>query len=63
VERTWAADPHGRNASGYRFGVLPYVPALTIDRMFGPMTASFAAALDRPVYLKTRSTSRDSLTN
>jgi phosphonate transport system substrate-binding protein len=36
--------------------VFPYVPALTIDRVFGPMTASFAAALDRPVYLKTRST-------
>jgi ABC-type phosphate/phosphonate transport system substrate-binding protein len=32
------------------------MPALTIDRIFGPIAASFAAELDRPVYLKTRST-------
>ena len=43
-------------AHGYRFGVFPYLPALTIDRIFGPITASFAAALDRPVYLKTKPT-------
>jgi phosphonate transport system substrate-binding protein len=41
---------------GYRFGVFPYVPALTIDRIFGPVAASFATGLERPVYLKTRST-------
>jgi phosphonate transport system substrate-binding protein len=39
---------------GYRFGVFPYLPALTIDRIFGPIAASFAATLDRPVYLKTK---------
>lgn len=43
-------------APGYRFGVFPYVPALTIDRIFGPIAASFSAELNRPVYLKTRST-------
>jgi phosphonate transport system substrate-binding protein len=41
-------------APGYRFGVFPYVPALTIDRIFGPIAASFATELGRPVYLKTR---------
>ena len=41
---------------GYRFGVFPYLPALTIDRIFGPIAASFATALGRPVYLKTKST-------
>jgi phosphonate transport system substrate-binding protein len=40
----------------YRFGVFPYVPALTIDRIFGPIAASFAAELGRPVHLKTSST-------
>jgi ABC-type phosphate/phosphonate transport system substrate-binding protein len=56
MERTWAAGPDGQRAPGYRFGVFPYVPALTIDRIFGPIAASFAAELGRPVYLKTRST-------
>lgn len=41
---------------GYRFGVFPYLPALTIDRIFGPVAASFTAALGRPVYLKTKPT-------
>lgn len=51
-----AADPDGAAARGYRFGVFPYLPALTIDRIFGPIAGSFAAELARPVYLKTRST-------
>ena len=46
----------GPEGPGYRFGVFPYIPALTIDRIFGPIAGSFAAALARPVYLKTRST-------
>lgn len=54
AERTWAAG--GPTLPGYRFGVFPYVPALTIDRIFGPIAASFATELGRPVYLKTRST-------
>jgi phosphonate transport system substrate-binding protein len=47
------AEPDDR---GYRFGVFPYVPALTIDRLFGPMAANLGAAIDRPVLLKTKST-------
>ncbi len=39
----------------YRFGVFPYVPVLTIDRVFGPIAASFSRDLGRPVYLKTKS--------
>ena len=41
---------------GYRFGVFPYLPVLTIDQVFGPMTVSLAQELERPVYLKTKST-------
>jgi phosphonate transport system substrate-binding protein len=51
-----ASDAGGPAPPGYRFGVFPYVPALTIDRIFGPVAATFATELDRPVYLKTRST-------
>jgi ABC-type phosphate/phosphonate transport system substrate-binding protein len=46
-----AAEP-GRP---YRFGVFPYVPVLTIDRIFGPIAASFSKDLERPIYLKTKS--------
>jgi ABC-type phosphate/phosphonate transport system substrate-binding protein len=41
---------------GYRFGVFPYLPALTIDRIFGPIATDFATALGHPVYLKTKPT-------
>lgn len=51
-----ASGAEGPAPPGYRFGVFPYVPALTIDRIFGPVAASFATELERPVYLKTRST-------
>jgi phosphonate transport system substrate-binding protein len=54
-EGAWAAESNGQKAPVYRFGVFPYVPALTIDRIFGPIAVSFAAGLGRPVYLKTRS--------
>lgn len=55
-DRAWAAGLNGQTGPGYRFGVFPYVPALTIDRIFGPIAASFATELGRPVRLKTRST-------
>ena len=45
----------GEPSTGCRFGVFPYLPVLTIDKMFGPMAASFARVLDRPVYLTTKS--------
>jgi phosphonate transport system substrate-binding protein len=40
---------------GYRLGVMPYLPVPAIDRIFGPVAASLAADLERPVYLKTKS--------
>jgi ABC-type phosphate/phosphonate transport system substrate-binding protein len=55
VQEAWATGSDGQNPPVYRFGVFPYVPALTIDRIFGPIAASFAAELGRPVHLKTRS--------
>ncbi len=45
----------GQPRPGYRFGVFPYLPVLTIDRIFGPIAASFSKQLNRPVYLKTKS--------
>ena len=41
---------------GYRFGVFPYLPALTIDEIFGPLAARFATDLEHPVQLRTKST-------
>ena len=46
----------GEPSYGYRFGVFPYLPVLTIDQIFGPMAVSLAQELERPVYLKTKST-------
>lgn len=48
----WADD----DQRGYRFGVFPYLPVLTIDRLFGPMAASLADAIGRPIHLKTKTT-------
>ena len=47
-------QPQARGA--YQFGVFPYVPTLTIDRIFGPMAGSFALELGRPVDLRTKPT-------
>ena len=47
-----AAGPPG----AYRLGVFPYLPVLTIDRIYGPVAAQFAEDLDRPVELKTKPT-------
>jgi ABC-type phosphate/phosphonate transport system substrate-binding protein len=40
----------------YRLGVFPYLPALTIDRLYGPLADSFSIELDRLVKLRTKST-------
>ncbi len=40
----------------YRLGVFPYLPALTIDRLYGPMADAFSIELDRLVRLRTKST-------
>ncbi|MGI9500020.1 MAG: PhnD/SsuA/transferrin family substrate-binding protein [Geminicoccaceae bacterium] len=40
----------------YRLGVFPYLPALTIDRLYGPLAESFSLELERLVKLRTKST-------
>ena len=40
----------------YRLGVFPYLPALTIDRLYGPMADAFSMQLGRLVRLRTKST-------
>ncbi|MGI9510487.1 MAG: PhnD/SsuA/transferrin family substrate-binding protein [Geminicoccaceae bacterium] len=40
----------------YRLGVFPYLPALTIDRLYGPLAESLSLELDRLVKLRTKST-------
>ena len=40
----------------YRLGVFPYLPALTIDRLYGPLAESFSLRLERLVKLRTKST-------
>ena len=40
----------------YRLGVFPYLPALTIDRLYGPIAEAFSLELDRLVRLRTKST-------
>ncbi|MGH6860092.1 MAG: phosphate/phosphite/phosphonate ABC transporter substrate-binding protein [Phyllobacterium sp.] len=51
-----ADDPAATRLDAYRLGVFPYVPVLTVDRIFGPVAAQFAEDLGRPVHLKTKST-------
>ena len=52
VRSATATTPEG----GYRFGVFPYLPALTIDEIFGPLAARLARDLEQPVQLRTKST-------
>ncbi len=49
-----AAEEPARPA--YRLGVFPYLPALTIDRLYGPIAEAFSLELDRLVKLRTKST-------
>jgi hypothetical protein len=51
-----AQEDQPRARGAYQFGVFPYVPTLTIDRIFGPMAGSFAIELGRPVDLRTKPT-------
>jgi phosphonate transport system substrate-binding protein len=54
ARHTVAGEPALQNS--YRFGVFPYLPTLSIDRIFGPMAASFTEDLAKPVKLRTKST-------
>lgn len=40
----------------YRLGVFPYLPALTIDRLYSPVAEAFSFELDRLVKLRTKTT-------
>jgi phosphonate transport system substrate-binding protein len=51
-----AGDQAAPKPDAYRLGIFPYVPVLTVDRIFGPVAAQFAEDLGRPVHLKTKST-------
>lgn len=50
------ADQETSFKPAYRLGVFPYLPALTIDRLYGPMADSLSLELDRLVKLRTKST-------
>ncbi len=43
----------------YRFGVFPYIPPARIEESYAPAAADFAAALDREVLLRTKTTFAD----
>jgi ABC-type phosphate/phosphonate transport system substrate-binding protein len=51
-----SADQQAALKPAYRLGVFPYLPALTIDRLYGPVAEAFSLELDRLVKLRTRST-------
>lgn len=40
----------------YRLGIFPYLPALTVDRLYSPVAESFSLELDRLVKLRTKTT-------
>jgi phosphonate transport system substrate-binding protein len=54
VQAARADDPVPTGLDAYRLGVLPYVPVLMIDRIYGPVAAQLAEDLGRPVHLKTK---------
>jgi ABC-type phosphate/phosphonate transport system substrate-binding protein len=53
---TAAADEEPAFKPAYRLGIFPYLPALTIDRLYGPLAESMSLQLDRLVRLRTKST-------
>jgi phosphonate transport system substrate-binding protein len=46
----------GAPPGGYVFGVFPYLPVLTLDRVFSPIVVDAATALGDEVHLRTKST-------
>lgn len=55
IQAASAGDMVATKPEAYRLGVFPYLPVLTIDRIYGPAVAQLAEDLGRPVVLKTRS--------
>lgn len=49
-----AADDQSSPKNSYRIGVFPYLPALTIDRLYSPIAEAFSFELDRLVKLRTK---------
>lgn len=61
IGAAWCQAPRADEAESlpkpsYRLGVFPYLPALTIDRLYGPVADIFSLELDRLVRLRTKST-------
>lgn len=56
IPGTVRGDDQALPKPAYRLGVFPYLPALTIDRLYGPIAESFSLQLDRLVKLRTKST-------
>lgn len=54
-----AADDDTPPKPSYRLGVFPYLPALTIDRLYSPVAEAFSFELDRLVKLRTKTTFED----
>ena len=55
LRRLGAEEPDPERGP-YRFGVFPYLPALKIDAIFGPVAASLSRDLGTPIHLRTKPT-------
>lgn len=51
-----SADPSADLKPAYRLGVFPYLPALTIDRLYGPLAEELSFEIDRLIKVRTKST-------
>lgn len=51
-----SAEPATPAAKTYVFGIFPYLPPLTLDRVFAPIIASLERGLDLPVHLRSTTT-------
>ncbi|MFZ1414587.1 MAG: phosphate/phosphite/phosphonate ABC transporter substrate-binding protein [Defluviicoccus sp.] len=47
-----AADPSSPAEKDYIFGIFPYLPPLTLDRVFAPIIANLETGLGMPVHLR-----------
>jgi ABC-type phosphate/phosphonate transport system substrate-binding protein len=51
-----SAAPHKESEADYRLGVFPFLPALTLDRVFAMVVEDLGAGLGRTVHFRTKST-------
>lgn len=47
---------HAAERPTYKLGVFPYLPATTVDRVFGPVASALGRALDARILLRTKPT-------